>query len=286
MPTGEMLGSPYYMPPEQAGGRLKTGGPWSDVYSLGAILYFLITGRPPFLGDSIEDTLTQVLQKEPVAPRLLVPRIPRDLQTICLKCLQKEPHRRYQTARELADELQRFLNGQPILARLVGSPEKLWRWCRREPAVASLSGIAALVLVIGAILVLWQWRQTEYQRARAERLLETNRHTLYLQDMRFGFTSLDAHELAPLRAALISQIPPPGKADLRGFEWRYLWARAFPDGARRLPVSHGFPGEFLPCRRVLGRRFEEDLHGIALMRPHRVRRRAGTLGPTRGKCHG
>src|SRR6185436_1769733 len=161
--------------------------------------------------------------------------------------------RRYQTAQELADELRRFLEGEPILARPAGPPEKLWRWCRREPAVASLSGIAGLVLVIGAILVLWQWRHTEHQRARAETALESNRHILYLQDMRFGFTSLDAHELAPLRAALTNQIPPPGKADLRGFEWRYLWARAFPNGARRLPVRNGVAGAscFSPDGKIL-----------------------------------
>ena len=259
--SGQMLGSPHYVPPEQVSGDTKAGGTWSDVYSLGAILYHLITGRPPFLGQTIQDTLTQVLSKEPVAPRLLVPRIPRDLETICLKCLQKEPHRRYQAAQELADELDRFLAAKPILARPAGRAGKLWRWCRREPAVASLTGIAALLLVTGSLLVLAQWRHTEHQRSRAETSLEANRRLLYLSDMRLGFTSLAGNELAPIRAALLNQIPAPLQADLRGFEWRYLSARAYPDGPLRLPERKGVAGAsaFSPDGTILAVYYWDDI---------------------------
>src|SRR3989442_4639443 len=114
--TGQVLGSPNFMPPEQASSeRGKVGRP-SDVYGLGGILFYLLTARAPFQGDTLETTINQVLNAEPVSPRLLSPSVPRDLETICLKCLQKEPARRYQTAQNLVDELSRFLNGEPILA--------------------------------------------------------------------------------------------------------------------------------------------------------------------------
>src|ERR1051325_2539500 len=226
--SGEMLGSPHYVPPEQASGNAKSAGPWSDIYSLGAVLYHLITVRPPFLGETMADTLTQVLEKDPVAPRLLVPRVPRDLETICLKCLQKEPHRRYQSAAEVAEELGRFLNGRPILAFPTSHAEKFWRWCRREPAIAGLIAIAVSLLALGSALVFTQWR-------RAEGTLEHNRQLLYVRDMNLGFTSLSESELAVVRAALERQIPASRRSDLRGFEWRYLWARAYPDVAMRLP---------------------------------------------------
>jgi len=258
--SGQMLGSPHYLPPEQASGDTKAGGPWSDIYSLGAILYHLITGHPPFLGHTLQDTLAQVLDKEPVAPRLLVPRIPRDLETICLKCMQKEPRRRYQTAQGLVDELDRFLGGKPIFARPVGHAGKLWRWCRREPTVASLIGIAALLLTSGSLLVLSQWRHTEHQRGRAEASLEHNRQLLYLGDMRLGFTSLLERELAPLRTALFNQIPPHARTDLRGFEWRYLWRRAYPDGPLRLPERKGVAGAsaFSPDGKILAVYYWDD----------------------------
>jgi WD40 repeat protein len=166
--TGQLLGSPNYMPPEQADARRGTLGATSDVYSLGAILYHLLTGRPPFVAETLEDTLRQLLNTEPVPPRLLNPSVARDLETICLKCLNKDPHRRYGTAELLADDLSRWRSGEPIQARPVTSIEKLWRWCRRHPGAASLGTAVALLLIVvavGSTLAAWRIGR-ESERAR------------------------------------------------------------------------------------------------------------------------
>lgn len=152
--TGTVLGTPSYMPPEQARGKHEEMGKWSDVYSLGATLYEALVGRPPFTAATLGETLQQVMSVDPVSPRSLNPAIPRDIETICLKCLEKSPARRYQTARELADELQRFLDDRPILARPTSRTEKFVRWCRRNPVIAG--AIAAVsVAAVFAIISLW-----------------------------------------------------------------------------------------------------------------------------------
>ncbi|HIE98760.1 MAG TPA: serine/threonine protein kinase [Fuerstia sp.] len=168
--SGTILGTPAYMPPEQAGARRALIGPASDVYSLGAVLYELLTGRPPFQAATPLDTLVQVLEQEPVSPKLLNAGIPDDLATICLKCLEKRPDGRYQTAEQLAEDLDRFLNQEPILARPASSLRKLWSFTKRRPwavtAVASLIVMAALglacYLLIENSFLRWQQTHPDY----------------------------------------------------------------------------------------------------------------------------
>lgn len=170
--TGQILGTPSYMSPEQADGVGRDHGPQVDIYALGAVLYEGLTGRPPFRGETILETLHDVNNKEPLPPRRLEPTVPRDLETICLKCLQKEPHQRYPSARELADDLRRFLVHEPIRARPVGSVERLGRWCRRNTLVASLMAALTVMFALGLGLVVWKWREEVAARAAADQALE------------------------------------------------------------------------------------------------------------------
>ena len=156
-PTDAIMGSPSYMAPEQAV-RARDVGPAADVYALGAILYELLTARPPFKAATRMETVFQVLHEDPVSPRRLLPKIPRDLETICLKCLQKEPARRYATAKALAEDLKRFLNGEPIRARPVSWWEKGVKWARRRPGVAASSAGVVVIILLALGAVVWQWR--------------------------------------------------------------------------------------------------------------------------------
>jgi serine/threonine-protein kinase len=153
--TGAILGTPSYMAPEQASGRNEDVGPATDVYAVGAILYECLTGRPPFKAATVLETLEQVRTQGPLPPGRLQPNLPRDLQTICLKCLEKEPHRRYESASALADDLERFVQGKPIVARPVRPWERAAKWARREPSAAALLGVcvlSAVALTVGALV--------------------------------------------------------------------------------------------------------------------------------------
>ncbi|MCB1125819.1 MAG: protein kinase, partial [Verrucomicrobiae bacterium] len=241
--SGQVLGTPHYLPPEQASGKRGRVGPWSDVYGLGAILYHLLTGRPPFQAEALTEVLDQVAHREPVSPRLLNPSVPRDLETICLKCLEKEPGRRYGSAGAVAEDLGRYARSETIVARPASPPEKAWRWCRRKPALAGALAACTLALATGVLGISWQWRRAEGEATRANQGELEARRNLYAADMMLGVTALDEHDYGRVRSLLAHHLPDPtlrsaasGEAktskageDLRGWEWRYLAREARSD---------------------------------------------------------
>uniref|UniRef100_A0A7C2JZ55 non-specific serine/threonine protein kinase n=1 Tax=Schlesneria paludicola TaxID=360056 RepID=A0A7C2JZ55_9PLAN len=250
--TGQILGTPAYMPPEQASQDSSEVGPLADVYSLGATLYCLLTGRPPFQAARALDTLKQVIELEPVAPRALNAAIPVDLETICLRCLRKEPNDRYPSASALADDLQRFQTGRPILARPVTISERAWRWCRREPMKAGLALTACVSLFAGVMASsLFAWRASDRadvaeaalgrektaliqarEGATAAKLAgdearsqaERNAQLLYVADMQYIQQAWERGELPEIRTRLARHLPKPNEPDRRNFEWHY-WQR-------------------------------------------------------------
>ena len=260
--SGAIVGTPSYMAPEQAAARkdLTTA---ADVYALGAILYECLTGQPPFKGDTALDTLMQVLEKEPERPSRLNPLLNRDLETICLKCLQKEPTRRYASAEELARDLERWLAGEPIQARPAGAWERSVKWARRRPAVAALLAALTVALIGGfaGMFALWlraddqrrqadtargyaeeqkTWAVGESTRAREQEQLAVRRELLGRRnacaaDIILAQQAWDSATLARLDLTLDRQRPVPGQQDLRGFEWYYLWKLGH-DEKYRLPA--------------------------------------------------
>lgn len=230
--TGTVLGTPSYMSPEQAGGHVRETGPATDVYSLGAILYTLLTGRPPFQGTTAVETVRMVVATQPVPPSHLQPRLPIDLETVCLKCLNKETSRRYASAGELADDLHRFLTGKPILARPTGSVEKTWRWCRRNPVVAGLSAGLLTALVCGFGVSVYYMLMAKYaaelasgEQKRAEAIARQASERAYVSDMRQIPVAWESSLLDEVRELLRAQLPDGFQGhDLRGFEW-YYWNR-------------------------------------------------------------
>eukprot|EP00913_Durusdinium_trenchii_P008909 g8375.t1 len=154
--TGQVLGTPSYMPPEQAAGKIEQVGPLADVYSLGAMLYATLTGRPPFQSANVMETLKQVLEREPVSPSQLNPAVDKDLETICLKCLEKDAAKRYPTARDFASDLECYLTGKPISARPISRPARVWRWCKRNPLGATVAGLLLFLAIAGPAVAVHQ----------------------------------------------------------------------------------------------------------------------------------
>jgi WD40 repeat protein/serine/threonine protein kinase len=213
--TGAVLGTPSYMAPEQADGRTREIGPAADIYALGAILYESLTGRPPFKGTSVLETLEQVRTLEPVTPRQLQPGLPRDLETICLKCLAKEPAKRYATAADLAEDLARFQRGEPILARPTPAWERAWKAIKRRPTISSLAALVAITAIAGFLGILGQWLRAE-RNAAAQRLANYDSSIMLAQrEMERGNTRR-------VQDLLDRLVPAGGEADLRSFEWYYL----------------------------------------------------------------
>ena len=220
--TGQVLGTPSYMPPEQALGNMDEIGPQSDVYGLGAVLYAMLTGRPPFQAASVMETLKQVLNVDPVSPRTLAPTISRDLETICLKCLEKEPARRYRDAGELADDLSRYLDGKPITARPISSAHKIVKWVRRNPVVSALATVC-LLAVFGFLF---------------NRMLYQNRLTTALRKANIESARSKASEASSAAVtydALVSQAEYLGKMRPDGYG-KQMWSVI--DQARRIDTSH------------------------------------------------
>jgi WD40 repeat protein/serine/threonine protein kinase len=239
-----ILGTPSYMAPEQAGRKGAPVGPAADVYALGAILYECLTGRPPFRAATPLETVLQLLHEEPVPPSRLQPRTPRDLEAICLKCLEKDPGRRYASAAALADDCAAFRAGRPTRARPLGRPARASRWCRRNPAVATLTAAVALLLVAltaASLAFAWHARRQAVllaeEKNRAEAHLRLARRQAYLSDMQLAQAAWHDGLTRQLLTLLDRQRPEhTGGEDLRGFEYYYWYRLCHADLAT-------FPGE-------------------------------------------
>ena len=242
--AGAILGTPSYMAPEQAAGQLDRIGPTTDVYGLGAILYELLTGCPPFCGDNDVATLRMVAEGHLVQPRRLSPTVPRDLEAICLKCLQTEPKNRYLSAAALAADLRRFLSHQPTIARPLSPLQQLSGWIRRQPALAGLvavilmASMAFLALTAIHVMRLNAAHQAAHaaltqSQKNADSLLEqehiTNQY-LYASRMKLAFKGLEWGEVDNVAQLLAAYDPRGHLANLRGFEWFHLKHRSSGDG--------------------------------------------------------
>jgi len=216
--SGAIVGTPAYMAPEQASGIKRLVTVLSDVYGLGAVLYALLTGQPPFGADTVLETLDQVREQPPAAPTRLNPKVPRDLEIICLKCLEKDLQRRYSSAQALADDLRHYLAGEPIVARPVRALERAVKWARRRPAISGLTALAVAATLFGLISTSLALRAAKAQTNLAEQRLYDVRMNLvqhYWDDSNAGL----------FQQGLDEQLPPKqGGIDRRGLEWFY-WQR-------------------------------------------------------------
>jgi WD40 repeat protein len=226
--TGDLVGTPSYMAPEQAsGGAAITTA--TDVHGLGAILYALLTGRPPFAGPTVLETLERVKGHEPDRPRRLNPKVDRDLETICLTCLAKDPRRRYASALALAEDLESWLGHRPIAARPATARERLAKWVRRRPAAAALTCLSVAVVLAALAASLWHGHVLGEALADSDRLRKEGlarearlRDLLYVADMRLAKEAWDSGDLPHLAKLLERHRPADGEPDRRGFEWYWL----------------------------------------------------------------
>jgi hypothetical protein len=235
--TGEVVGTPTYMAPEQTRGtrgeRVTTA---ADVYGLGAVLYALLTGRPPFQAETVFQTLADAREREPDPPSCLNPRVDRDLETVCLKCLQKEPALRYSSAEAVAEDLERWVAGTPIAARPISRSARLLRWCRREPLIAALTLVTAIAVLSGvgtmaAGFYVLSREQEATVRAQLDAVRQANEsyQNLYYADMHLGMVAWNGGNVASLMHKLSGYVPKRGKQDLRRWEWYYLHALCHQD---------------------------------------------------------
>jgi WD40 repeat protein len=217
--TGALVGTPAYMSPEQAEGRVHDIGPATDVYGLGAVLYEMLTCRPPFRGMTDVDTLRKVLHEDPTRPRVLRREVPRELEAICLRALEKNPRRRYSSAQAMAVDLHNFVRGLPVDAKTPTAVQRLAKWSRRNPALAAVWVLGALLICV----LIW----TNFRVTRAlqdtERQAEISRRQAYVADIRLAGEAWQNAQPLEARELLVKHLPQPGKEDLRGLEWRYLW---------------------------------------------------------------
>jgi eukaryotic-like serine/threonine-protein kinase len=222
--SNAIMGTPSYMAPEQALGKNEEVGRAADVYALGAILYELLTGRPPFKGASLLETLEMVRSADPVPPSRLQPKLLRDLETICLKCLEKEPGRRYESAEALAEDLRRYRKGEPIVARPTSFVERARKWAKREPMVAALLTAVVLVAGMGFGLVLHQWRRAEANSKTAHEEATNAKTALNAlqSEMYINVVGLAQGELAANNVGRAEELLDQIKPEQRGWEWYFL----------------------------------------------------------------
>lgn len=259
--AGTHLGTPSYMAPEQAVGAATEFCPLIDIYALGAILYELLTGRPPFRGETAAETERQVVSDEPVAPIRLNPNVPRDLQTICLKCLQKNPSRRYESAADLAEDIERFSRGDPILARPVGIPERTLKWCRRRPSAAA--AIAVSFLAIAAAIVGGVWLQRAEHARYTQRVVRQESARSAIESALLLIESLTqsrqwaegAGVLSTARASLGNAESPDLESRLEYAADHFEVARELDRIRQSIPEPATFGYTFTPARDAYARVF-------------------------------